>query len=89
MTPPQRRTRLSHRRRLQNKIRIWLVTATAGGALYGTCETRVHDAIVDGTQLFVLSLLDPSNISIAGDTVDADDLDSVSDGELEARFFGP
>jgi hypothetical protein len=33
----------------------------AGGTLFGTCEVRLHDAVIDGTKFFLLDLLDPSN----------------------------
>jgi hypothetical protein len=43
-----------------------LATGLGGGTLFGTCELRLHDAIINGTKLWVTSLLDPSNISIDG-----------------------
>ena len=45
--------------------RIWLYGATVlgGGLLPATCETRVHDAFVDGLRNFAFVALDPSNIS--------------------------
>ena len=39
------------------------VAATlAGGTLFGTCQTRVHDALIDGSKNFFYQLLDPSNL---------------------------
>ena len=31
--------------------------------LPATCETRIHDAVVDGSRNFAYVVLDPSNIS--------------------------
>lgn len=43
--------------------RIWLYGATmlGGGLLPATCETRIHDAFVDGSRNFAFVVLDPSN----------------------------
>jgi hypothetical protein len=51
-------------RRLRGKFTALLVVALSGGSLFGTCAVRVHDSVIQGTQLFILSLLDPSNIII-------------------------
>jgi hypothetical protein len=53
--------------RNQNKLCAFIVVALCGGTLFGTCTARLHDSIIDGTQVFILSLLDPSNIIINGD----------------------
>lgn len=48
---------------------MFLVATLAGGTLFGTCETRLHDSIIDGTKIFLVSLLDPSNLDFDfGDT---------------------
>ncbi len=46
------------------RTRIWLYGATVlgGGLLPATCETRIHDAFVDGSRNFAFAVLDPSNI---------------------------
>lgn len=38
--------------------------ALSGGTVFGTCTTRIHDSVIQGTRIFVLSLFDPSNIVI-------------------------
>lgn len=43
----------------------------AGGTLFATCETRIHDSLITGTKNFLYTLLDPSNLVIdfgTGDT---------------------
>ena len=51
--------------RTSRRTRIWLYGATVlgGGMLPATCETRIHDAVVDGSRNFAYVVLDPSNIS--------------------------
>ncbi len=46
------------------RTRIWVYGATilGGGMLPATCETRIHDAFVDGSRNFAFAVLDPSNI---------------------------
>ena len=57
------------RQRMRGRRVTALVAATlAGGTLFGgTCEARIRDSVVNGTQLFVLNLLNPSNITITGE----------------------
>ncbi len=46
---------------------VLLTTALAGGTVLGTCNVRLHDAITQGTQQYILnSLLSPCNIAIDG-----------------------
>lgn len=51
--------------RTSPRKRIWVYGATVlgGGLLPATCETRIHDAFVDGSRNFAFAVLDPSNIS--------------------------
>ena len=51
-------------RRTSRRTRIWLYGATVlgGGLLPATCETRIHDAFVDGSRNFAFVVLAPSNI---------------------------
>ncbi len=51
-------------KRTSTRTRIWLYGATVlgGGLLPATCETRIHDAFVDGSRNFAFVVLDPSNI---------------------------
>jgi hypothetical protein len=40
---------------------IGLIVATlSGGSLMQTCQTRLREDIIDGTENFILSLLDPT-----------------------------
>lgn len=43
--------------------RLTLITCAtlAGGTVFGTCEMRVRDAFVNGSQLFVSQVLNPTN----------------------------
>ena len=44
-----------------------------GTCFTGTCETRVRDALVFGTQNFVLNtLLNPANFIVTGDDLSGD-----------------
>jgi hypothetical protein len=38
------------------------MAALAGGSLCQTCETRLRDAFVHGTQDYIRALLDPTNV---------------------------
>lgn len=40
---------------------LMLATTLAGGTLFGTCELRVRDALVNGAQIFVSQALNPTN----------------------------
>ncbi len=44
-----------------------IATALAGGTVFGTCEARVRNALVDGGKLFIFSLLDPSQFTPTSD----------------------
>lgn len=44
-----------------SRIALALVTTLAGGTLFGTCEMRVRDALVNGAQIFVSQALDPTS----------------------------
>lgn len=48
----------------RRRLAAFMVMALSGGTLFGTCMTRIHDSIINGTELFILSLLDPSNVVI-------------------------
>jgi len=58
----QRHIRMARIRR--RRLAAFMVMALSGGTLFGTCMTRIHDSIINGTELFILSLLDPSNVVI-------------------------
>lgn len=48
-----------------HRVRKWgltLCAALAGGSTLQTCETRLRDAVVEGTRNYVSTLLDPTNI---------------------------
>jgi len=47
---------------LRWRAKAWTLLAAmlAGGTLFGTCEMRVRDALVDGSKSFLLSL--PSSL---------------------------
>ncbi|MCB9865375.1 MAG: hypothetical protein H6816_01875 [Phycisphaerales bacterium] len=51
-----------HRRK---KLAAFLAIALSGGTVFGTCEMRIHDSIINGTQQFILGLFNPSNITVA------------------------
>lgn len=42
---------------------LLLATSMGGGTLFASCEMRLHDAIIDGTKLWVIGLLDPNNFA--------------------------
>lgn len=43
---------------------VFLAATLAGGTLFGTCDIRMRTALVDGTKLFLISLLNPSNFIV-------------------------
>jgi hypothetical protein len=46
---------------LRRRKWVGLLAATlAGGSLLETCQTRLRDGIVGGTENYILSLLDPT-----------------------------
>jgi len=51
--------------RTTTRTRVWIMGATVlgGGVLPATCETRIHDAVVDGSRNFAYVLLDPANVN--------------------------
>jgi hypothetical protein len=45
----------------EQRLKRWTLVAAAllsGGTLFGTCEMRFRDAVVDGSKTFALSLFD-------------------------------
>jgi len=52
----------------RNRRSIWTAMMIVGTCFAGTCEVRVRDALVFGTQNFVLNtLLNPANFIVTGD----------------------
>lgn len=65
--PPAQEFSRPRRNRLNNRLRrasVFVAATLAGGTLFGTCQTRIHDSVINGTQLFILNLLNPSNVVI-------------------------
>lgn len=52
----------NHQRRVLRKVRHTFIAVLAGGSLFGTCEVRLHDAIVGGSKDFLNSLLSPNSV---------------------------
>ena len=50
-------------KKTRRRILIAVTTVLAGGTLFGTCEMRVRDALVNGAQTVVSQVLDPTNLS--------------------------
>ena len=50
-----------HRNRLR-RLGLTLCAALAGGTTLQSCESRLHDAIVQGTRGYISTLLDPTNL---------------------------
>lgn len=46
----------AHQRRL-GRWAVLLTTLLGGGTLFGTCEMRLRDALVDGSKTFLLTSL--------------------------------
>ncbi len=65
-TPRRRRgQRSTHREvsaRTHSRLGAALYIVLAGGSLFGACEARFRDAVVFGSQDYLLSLLDPAVI---------------------------
>jgi len=49
----------TQRRRSRVLLRV-AAAALAGGVLPASCQTRLHDSVIEGTKNFVSTLLDPS-----------------------------
>jgi len=55
------------RRRNNRRWSALLLATLAGGSLFAaTCETRIHDSLINGTEAFLVNLLNPSNVVIGG-----------------------
>jgi hypothetical protein len=65
MKATPRRSRTSYRP-MQHAL-VWLSAVIAGGTVFGTCEIRLHDALINGTKLWISQILDPSNIDFTAD----------------------
>jgi hypothetical protein len=46
------------------RLAVLTAVALAGGTMFGTCQARIRDSVVNGTQLFILNLFDPANVVI-------------------------
>jgi hypothetical protein len=46
------------------RFAVLTAVALAGGTMFGTCQARIRDSVVNGTQLFILNLFDPANVVI-------------------------
>lgn len=56
--------------RWTRRARAWRLAAAATlcGSLMGTtCQTRLHDSVINGTRLLISQVLDPSNLIIVPD----------------------
>lgn len=56
-------------RNTRSKLAMTIAAALASGSLFGACEIRLHNAIVDGSKNFVFTLLDPALFSNLFDDV--------------------
>lgn len=55
------------KRHRRAKLAALLAVTLGGSTVFGTCQTRIHDSIINGAQLVFLSLFDPSNLVINPD----------------------
>jgi hypothetical protein len=46
------------------RFAVLTAVALAGGTMFGTCQARIRDSVVNGTQLFILNLFDPANVVV-------------------------
>jgi hypothetical protein len=46
------------------RLAVLTAVALAGGTMFGTCQARIRDSVVNGTQLFILNLFDPANVVV-------------------------
>ena len=57
----------------RKRMAAFVAATLAGGTLFGTCEMRVHDALIDGSKNFIYQLLSPSNLTDLLDNSSTDD----------------